>query len=384
MTDPDARRAAALDLYHRGQIREAIQAQLAVINGLGEGAGLEDYNRFALFLYALGDYRAMVGVLDFVLGRWPGDPGTLVNLGVAHLRCNDFAAARRHFEQALPARPDDANLRDGLARACAVLGDWDACQAHGERALILKDRAAGEAPPPALPPAPPFRADQPERNVIAFSLWGDSRRYLDGAVANARLAAHVFPEWRCRFYHDGSVPAPVLNELARQQARLVRVEDSAPRLHAGLFWRFAAAFDPDIDRFLIRDTDSLIGGRERDTVGEWLRSGRHFHVVRDNPSHTDLILAGLWGGVAGLLPDLTAEREAMLTDRHRTNHCDQDFLNRHVWPLIRGSVLIHDRHYRCFGAVPPPPAAGPHPDAHIGQDATVWPTAFHPAKWTPV
>ena len=39
-------------------------------------------------------------------------------------------------------------------------------------------------------------------------------------------------------------------------------------------------------------------------VDEWLTSGRYFHVMRDWFIHTDLIIAGMWGGVGGALPSL--------------------------------------------------------------------------------
>jgi len=56
--------------------------------------------------------------------------------------------------------------------------------------------------------------------------------------------------------------------------------------------------------FLVRDCDSVINGRERAAVAEWLPGPQAFPVMRDHAAYTDLMLAGLWGGVPGHLPPM--------------------------------------------------------------------------------
>lgn len=58
--------------------------------------------------------------------------------------------------------------------------------------------------------------------------------------------------------------------------------------------------DPTIKRFLIRDADSIVSHREKAAVDAWLKSDKWFHLMRDNYSHTELILAGMWGGCTGI------------------------------------------------------------------------------------
>ena len=45
----------------------------------------------------------------------------------------------------------------------------------------------------------------------------------------------------------------------------------------------------------------------RFAVEEWIHSGKSFHIMRDHPYHSAVVLGGMWGGVKGCLPNLKAE-----------------------------------------------------------------------------
>lgn len=55
-------------------------------------------------------------------------------------------------------------------------------------------------------------------------------------------------------------------------------------------WRFLTLSDPLVDVTIFRDLDSTLNERETAAVKEWLSSNYTMHVIRDHPSHTDLIL----------------------------------------------------------------------------------------------
>ncbi len=38
---------------------------------------------------------------------------------------------------------------------------------------------------------------------------------------------------------------------------------------AGMFWRFLVADDPQVDRFIVRDSDSRLNARDAYAVAEW-------------------------------------------------------------------------------------------------------------------
>ncbi|HHJ16384.1 MAG TPA: hypothetical protein ENJ80_06770 [Gammaproteobacteria bacterium] len=91
--------------------------------------------------------------------------------------------------------------------------------------------------------------------------------------------------------------------------------------------------------------------------------------MRDHGSHTALMLAGMWGGVARVLPPLSGLLEDFTFDpltEGRT--ADQCFLERIVWPLIRKDCLIHDSIYRNFNARDFPPGSDLPAGRHVGDN----------------
>lgn len=162
------------------------------------------------------------------------------------------------------------------------------------------------------------------------------------------------------------MPSEMVDYLDEAGAEII-VESGATELRDKLAWRFKVANDPAVDRFLVRDVDSVVSQREVLAVEEWIKSGRNFHVMRDWWTHTDLILAGMWGGRAGVLPDLMESLSTYRPPHLETPNVDQWFLRDKVWPLIKGDVLIHDRFFRVLNSLPWP---GPTPggNVHVGQD----------------
>ena len=91
----------------------------------------------------------------------------------------------------------------------------------------------------------------------------------------------------------------------------------------GLFWRFQVINDGATRRFLIRDADSIVNSRGQAAVTAWLASDRAFHVMRDNWSHTELVPAGMWGGVGGILPRVTGPLENFTGESPLNRRADQ-------------------------------------------------------------
>jgi len=228
---------------------------------------------------------------------------------------------------------------------------------HGQSLLEIKQQVAFERMP--LPEretmrqdwsaVPPFRANDEtgrERNVICFSPWGANPKYTLNAVLNAKHVPHFYPGWSARFYVDDSVPADIVQALVDYGARVIKVAQDA-RETLKLFWRFLASEDKQVERFLCRDCDAVVNAREAAAVKEWIDSGKRFHVMRDHPEHAELIMAGMWGGIAGSLPDLS-DQAVRYYESHeqKWRWVDQDFLRDRVWPVIVEDCLVHDEFYR--------------------------------------
>jgi hypothetical protein len=369
----ESMRNRARELHFGGRLPEAIQQQVAVVNtGVKTGEiRAEDYHRLGVMLFAAKDFAAAATAFDMVRKRQPDFPDVALNFGLCLILTERPREALPELHRAVEEHPDSLDALDGLAHAYGKLDDFDAARIYGEKSLLAKERLA--QPPPAdfkLPSdkPPPFRIDRPQENVIAFSLFGDHQRYLRGAVKNAVIATGLYPGWRCRFYCDESVPANIRAALREAGADVLMMPRPA-RWSDALFWRFLAVDDPVVVRFMIRDCDSVLNIRERRAVDEWLASDRYFHVLRDNAAHTDLILAGLWGGIARILPPVPQLVQGFAYNPiTESRTADQLFLGRVVWPMIKGSCMIHDSVYRTFGARDFPAGADLLPGRHVGDN----------------
>jgi tetratricopeptide (TPR) repeat protein len=241
---------------------------------------------------------------------------------------------------------DAIEYHDVLCSLLVRLGRISEAVAHGDRALVLKDEAAPSLRLPD-PIVRPFDVGQRSRNLIAFSIWGDNVRYLNGAITNAIVARYLYPGWSARFYTDASTPPPFREALVQNGAQVVMVED-LPADRFGLFWRFLIEDDPDVDIYLVRDADSVMNVKERWAVADWLESGKAFHVMRDNPQHSELMLAGMWGAHRGNIGTMRERiEESVRAGRNIGNNStlDQHFLRNVIWPIARNSVKIHDDYF---------------------------------------
>jgi Tetratricopeptide repeat len=325
--------------------------------------------QFVYYLFQLQDYAAAEKLLSELLLQNPTDWELLENRAVMRIRTNKTAEAVADFRQVVAQNPDAVNAWDGLANALYQMQRWEEARQAGEESLQRKNRLCAVSDlkidwPSASPQV--WDAAQQGIDVIAFSLWGNSSRYLRGAVRNLQEAPFVYPGWVCRFYVDETVPAEFVN-LAIELGAQVIVQAANQSVRQRLSWRFSVANDPTVRRFLVRDADAVISVREAQAVAEWLESDCWFHVMRDYWTHTDLVLAGMWGGRSGLLPELAPLVVSYQSGKLETPNIDQWFLRDRVWPIMRSSTLIHDRCFRVLGARAWP-APNPAGDWHVGQD----------------
>ena len=189
---------------------------------------------------------------------------------------------------------------------------------------------------------------------------------MDGALENLQLAHRFYPSWECRFYVSQEIPEALVDALRKEGATVIRKTRRSKS--DGMFWRFRAANEKDLDAVIVRDLDSRLSEREALAVGEWIESGKAYHIIRDHPAHRALIMGGMWGVRGNVLPnmrflllkwyllniDLAFTRKGFFGANDR----DQHFLNQIVYPLIKNDVLIHSEFCRFEGEhVQPFPSA---------------------------
>lgn len=178
------------------------------------------------------------------------------------------------------------------------------------------------------------------QRVISISLFGQSELYYAKLKAIIETIRKIYPpEWTIRIYYDNSVSKSIICDLECYETNALDfchahylqtslVDDHAnvaaaaasgnrqqhqqkqqhkyeePQIRQGVLnasyisatiWRFLPIGDSFVDVFASRDADSLILQREVDSVNAWLASNKSGHIMRDNPYHSEAIVAGMWG-----------------------------------------------------------------------------------------
>lgn len=362
-----SRSQAAQIFYSQGKFNEAAAEQRKFIEELPENHSdkADAWTFLGVIEFSLKKFDNAVAAFEQACALRPSDHNLRENLGATCCMAGRPEKAFEVMKRNLDEGAITPNLLDGLAEACFKLERWNDARRYGNLALYLKDAMSPERPhglPEKAKPA--FDHSRPERNIIAFSLWGSDPRYVKNAIHNIRALPYVYPGWTCRFYVDDSVPQETVNDLLRRGAQVVKMGRN--QSFQGLFWRFHAANDENADYFMCRDADSILNIRERCAVDEWLASDKLFHVMRDHLSHSEIMLAGMWGGVCGLLPEMGQFIGAYKPVATPTKHIDQWFLRTEVWPIIRHSVMIHDSHYDLPGTRRFPGVGVLAPGWHVG------------------
>ncbi len=310
-------------------------------------------------------FRDSLATLEAGLEHYPDHPRLLVNHAGALCRMGRFAEARTAYERIMASGISDHSIYDGLANALGHTGDTIRARLFGTMALGIKEsRALSGASPAQLNHSIDPRG---KKRIISFSLFGSKPRYLRGALLNLIAARDLYPGWTCRFYVDDSVDESFRNVIAEEGAELVMDDRGNADRRWKLSRRFLVNDDPGVGFFLVRDADSVIMEREAAAVAEWLDSGEPFHVMRGWFTHTDVMLAGMWGGVAGVFPDMAGAIGNFSLKVPANSNWDQHLLLALVWPAIRDDVLVHDRYFDSHRARRFP---GPVPKGtvHVGQN----------------
>lgn len=221
------------------------------------------------------------------------------------------------------------------------VADYEKARAEGNSILTNSDRAVSA------------RANI-HKKIVAFSLFGEEPAYCECSIINASAIKKIYPGWEMWLFYDQSVPRHVIGRLKRLGVKLVLASEKKISHWPGTFWRFAAATIPGAQYVIFRDADSVVCEREKSLVDQWIASDKPFHIIRDWFTHTDLILAGLWGAYAPFMENIGPWVEAYLSrneDLHPT-HADQVFLAQCLWPRIKAFSLIHDSIHKLDNVVP--------------------------------
>ena len=196
-----------------------------------------------------------------------------------------------------------------------------------------------------------------KKKVISMSLWCQNTpinkgctfqtpdMYCLGALENIKLKNILYPDWTLRYYIDNTVPKNIIDNFKEKNVELVDMTGS--RI-PGMFWRFLAMNDPNIDVFIVRDIDSRLNLREKLAVSEWIKSDKIMHVMRDHPHHYYKILGGMWGFKNNSVKfdmELAIHNFLKLKNYNFKRMDDMNFLNL-LYDSMKTHILEHDTFYQ--------------------------------------
>ena len=126
---------------------------------------------------------------------------------------------------------------------------------------------------------------------LTMSVWGNNKRYIEGAKQQIRLCNEFYPDFTVKLYTDDIKPYQYMKPWYNVEL-IERKDDN------GVFWRFEPLFESDNNIVIVRDSDGRITRREAMAVNEWLKSDKSFHTFRDHESHFEFpIIACAFGCV---------------------------------------------------------------------------------------
>ena len=353
---------SALMQYRKGQYQFALDR----LSRVSPKNRQEEYDCIRLCMYCLvhlNRFKEAIVWAKKTVDLYPGRQETWHNYGACLIRAGRIDEGISALRQARkkPGGENNPGIFDGLAHAQGVKGNHGLVRLHGHRSLELKSNS--------VETRELLQREDSQRsmNVVSFSLFGNRPKYIEGAILNIEAAKQHYPGWQCRFYCAEDTARLCADRIVAAGGEVV-IKGAATDLRRALCWRFEVLDDLRVDRYLIRDCDAVIGKRESTFVSDWIRSGKAFHVIRDAPTHSELILAGLWGGTAGVVPGVgQALHEFLKRDIVVNTHFDQLFLREILWPYIKANHIAHDSF---FGFMTDGSDVEPvqNPDLRVGRD----------------
>ncbi|SOD18662.1 hypothetical protein [Pedobacter xixiisoli] len=181
---------------------------------------------------------------------------------------------------------------------------------------------------------------------ISFSLYGQNKKYLVGALENVKLAEQFFPDFYCYFFYNQTVPITYIQQLEKgKNVRLLNMENSDI---PPMMWRFTAIELPEVGLMLSRDTDSRLNYREKTIIEAWEKEPTSFLMIKDHPgSHGNpFLMGGLWAAKNVDQLNISQLIRTWLVEYKNKDKqawgADQDFLMSKIYPLCANNLSYYD------------------------------------------
>lgn len=169
------------------------------------------------------------------------------------------------------------------------------------------------------------------KSVVSTALFGEAEKYRLYLPAAIRAHHNIYRGWVLRIYHDDKLAFGTYSRVLRALEKrglveLVHVPGEVMH-HKAMLWRLLPLWDSDVERFLLRDIDTLPTYRERRAVETWVRSGLAAHAMGDVRGRHD------WPMLGGMVGFHASARDLMKAGPGREfDTPDKFFAARGGWP----------------------------------------------------
>jgi len=171
--------------------------------------------------------------------------------------------------------------------------------------------------------------------VISFCLYGNQPKYVNGLFENMDIIGTHLSDFMVYLYIGNDVSAEVLIKCKTyKNLHMISVDAD----NAVLMMHRCFPIDDDIEVMFCRDLDSRINARDRWTMYEFMRSDKHFHIVRDHYYHKSRI-GGIWAIKKHFSFNMKQLADGFLSENIYGSV--EFFLQQRMYPLIKEDVLIH-------------------------------------------
>lgn len=176
--------------------------------------------------------------------------------------------------------------------------------------------------------------------VFSFCLYGEKPKYITGMHENIKIISGIFPDWKIIIYYEEETTD--IKPFEKYPNVILRKGEY--KGNQMMLDRFKPIDDPEVEIMLVRDADSRINERDEWCIREFIRSPKLFHIIRDHPYHTSLIMGGLWGIKKGLFPRFL-KMDKMIKmyafEHPNIEGFDQHFLSEIIYPKVVNYELVH-------------------------------------------
>jgi len=178
--------------------------------------------------------------------------------------------------------------------------------------------------------------------LFSFCIYGSNKKYYYGLKENYRLIQKHFPEFEMRVYVGNPYSKDLLDEL---DPNIKRIYTDAKEGITTVF-RYLPILDSDIDILFVRDADSEVNERDVWCIREFLKNNDfNVHSIRDHYWHKSRLMAGTTGfkkSCFSLIRDTFKKQlDSIKHDKDLFYGGDEVFLDKHVHPLIKDTLMIH-------------------------------------------